>query len=37
MTQHCLEVHTLVWCGINIEVTYEAHWLRREGCIARAT
>lgn len=31
MNDHCLEVHTLVWRGITIEVTYEAHWLRREG------
>lgn len=31
MNEHRLEVHTLVWRGIAIEVTYEAHWLRREG------
>lgn len=31
MNNHCFEVHTLVWRGITIEVTYEAEWLRREG------
>lgn len=31
MNEHCLEVHTLNWRGITIEVTYEAYWLRREG------
>jgi len=31
MNDHRLEVHTLVWRGITVEVTYEAHWLRREG------
>lgn len=31
MDEHRLEVHALLWRGITIEVTYEAHWLRREG------
>jgi hypothetical protein len=31
MNDHRFETHKLIWRGITIEVTYEAHWLRREG------
>lgn len=31
MNDHRFETHKLLWRGITIEVTYEAHWLRREG------
>lgn len=37
MNEHRLEVHTLVWRGIAIEVTCEAPGCRARDFIARAT